>query len=73
MRYSDHAREQMDERGATFDEVEETVAAPFATRPGHSGRVNYFKSIGGYAIRVTVFTDRRGVRHVITVWKEPLP
>jgi len=63
----------MDEREATFAEVEETVADPFATRPGHSGRVNYFKSIGGYNIRVTVFTDERGEQHVITVWKEPLP
>jgi len=73
MRYSDHAKEQMDDREATYDEVEETVAFPFTTRDGHSGRVNYYKSVGGYSIRVTVFDDARGVRHVITVWKEPLP
>ena len=63
----------MDERQATYEEVEETVASPFATRPGHSGRVNYFKSINGFNLRVTIFDDWLGVRHVITVWKEPLP
>ncbi len=73
MKYSDHAREQMDARGATYDEVEDTVAMPFTTRPGHNGRVHYYKSIAGFNIRVTIFDDSKGVRHIITVWKEPLP
>jgi hypothetical protein len=63
----------MDEREATYDEVEETVAIPFATRPGHSGRMNYFKSLNGFNIRVTLAIGRRGEQVVVTVWKEPLP
>jgi hypothetical protein len=44
VKYSDHALEQMDAREATYDDVEDTVASPFTTRPGHSGRVNYYKA-----------------------------
>jgi len=73
MRYSKHAKRQMVMRHVTFAEVEETVSAPFTTRLGHSRRVHYYKSINGYNLRVTIAKDRRGIKHVITVWKERLP
>ncbi|MBV8582074.1 MAG: DUF4258 domain-containing protein [Candidatus Eremiobacteraeota bacterium] len=69
-RYSAHALERMDEAEATYGEVEETLARPFAVRPGHSRRVNYYRSIDGFAIRVTLLPR---IRLIITVYKEPLP
>jgi hypothetical protein len=57
----------MVERHITFAEVDETVASPFTTRLGHSRRVHYYKSIRGFNLRITVVTDVRGVKHVITV------
>ncbi|HZX67463.1 MAG TPA: hypothetical protein VFE70_01210 [Candidatus Elarobacter sp.] len=53
--------------------MDETLASPFATLLGHSRRVHYYKSIQGFNLRVTIVTDVRGVKHVITVWKERLP
>lgn len=73
MRYSKHAKRRMVERHITFAEVDETVANPFVTRLGHSRRVHYYKSIRRFNLRVTIVTDVRGVKHVITVWKERLP
>jgi hypothetical protein len=51
--------------------VEETVRTPFATRQARGRRMNYFKTIAGYNIRVTVVTTTREPI-IVTVWKEPL-
>jgi hypothetical protein len=68
-RYSDHAREQMASRAVTEDEVEATLATPFATRPGYKNRTNFFKVIKGHRIRVTV-SDKVAI--IVSVWKECL-
>ena len=69
-RYSAHALLRMDEREATYAEVEETLARPSAKRKAAERRTNYFRVIGGFTIRVTV-VER--IRVVVTVWKEPHP
>ncbi len=68
-RYSAHALQRMAQREATSEEVEETLRSPFAIRPAAGRRAHYFRSIGGYAIRVTVVPR---IRLIVTVWKESL-
>ena len=70
-RREEHALAQMAARRVTRDEVEASVRELFAARRGHSGRVNYFRTIAGYRVRVTIAQAGRE-RVVVTVWKEPL-
>lgn len=69
-RYDPHALAQMDAREATYGEVEETLRAPFATRPARERRMHYYRAVDGFLVRVTVVPR---IRLVVTVWKEPLP
>jgi hypothetical protein len=59
----------MAQRKATHAEVEETLRTPFAIRPARAGCLNYYRRIGGFALRVTV---KRRSRLIVTVWKEPI-
>lgn len=68
-RYDPHALARMDAREATYAEVEETLASPYATRPGRERRVHYFRAVDGFLIRVTVVPR---IRLIVSVWKEPL-
>jgi hypothetical protein len=69
-RYAPHALKQMDAREATYAEVEETLTNPYSIRETYRRRLNYYRAIDGYAIRVTIVAR---IRLIVTVWKEPLP
>lgn len=58
----------MDAREVTYEDVEQTVAAPFATRTAYRNRTNYYRVIGGFRVRVTVANQ---APVIVTVWKEP--
>jgi len=72
MLYSQHARQQMENRGIDEDDVERTVSADFYAGVGDFGRLVYVRRYGRNGMRFVVHCSPDGGT-VITVRKQRRP